>query len=122
MKFEIKLGNINIQGIEIKDIEVKAEYSLDECVGAYELARTVISELPETLEMLKAGALKFHKIDREFDDIHKKEMEDLRAFRHANHVEEELVNEEPVEEVKQPTVESFADFLSRHRNNDNSEE
>ena len=122
MKFEIKLGNINIQGIELKNVELKANYSLNDCIGVYELARRVIKELPETLEDLKAGALKFNEIDKEFDDIHKKEMEDLRAFRHANHVEEELVNEEPVEEVKQPTVESFVNFLSRHRNNDNSEE
>lgn len=122
MKFEIRLGNINIQGIELKNVELKANYSLNDCIGVYELARRVIKELPETLEDLKAGVLKFNEIDKEFYDVHKEEMEDLRSFRHTNHVEEETVNEEPVEEVKQPTVESFVNFLSRHRNNDNSEE
>lgn len=115
MKFEIRLGNINIQGIELKNVELKANYSLNDCIGAYELARRVIKELPETLEDLKAGALKFDEIDKEFCDVHKEEVEDLSsAVSMQEEANEDVVKEEVEEEKPTMTIESLTRLLERN--------
>lgn len=69
MRFELKLGKIKIEeiGTELENIEVKVEYNLREAEGMYSLYRTAIKELPEILEDIKVGFLKYSEIDSEIN-------------------------------------------------------
>lgn len=68
MKFGIKLGEINIERIILKNIEIEAVYSADEVKENYKLIKTAIKDIPEILEDVKKGFDKFNEIDEEVNN------------------------------------------------------
>lgn len=103
MKLGLKLGKIVIEelGIKLEGIELNVEYGIGEAKGAYSLGKKMLEEVPETLEQLKAGALKFREIDKEFDEI----------------IEQEIIDEEnAINEKIKKTMESI------HREETNTED
>ena len=93
MKFGVKLGKVNVSGVEISGIEFNAEVSMSEVRGLNELAEATLKKLPEYFEDLAAGFRKFTEIDREMrEEAEVREVLD-RVEKEAYSNLEELLNE-----------------------------
>lgn len=80
MYTKFKLSNIQFGEIKIGDIEVVAKYTTLEVGNMYQIGRQAIKEVPEILEDLKAGVLKYMEIEEEVDNIiEEKMLEDIEA-------------------------------------------
>lgn len=73
MYTKFKLSNVQIGEVKIGNVEVESKYKLDEVQGIYALVKTAIKEIPEMLEDVKAGALKFREIEKEFEELYEEE-------------------------------------------------
>lgn len=76
MYTKFKLSNVQLGDIKIGNVEVESKYKLDEVQGIYTLVKTAIKEIPEMLEDMKAGALKFREIEKEFEEFNEVEHEE----------------------------------------------
>ena len=65
MKFGIKLGNIEIAGAKLENIELTAEYSMKETIEAYGLLKQILAEGPMLADMIKTIVDKVDSIDEE---------------------------------------------------------
>ena len=65
MKFGIKLGNIEIAGAKLENIELTAIYSMKETIEAYGLLKQILAEGPMLVDMIKAIVDKVDSIDEE---------------------------------------------------------
>lgn len=65
MKFGIKLGNIEIAGVKLENIEFNAEYSMKETIEAYGLVKQMLAEGPMLIDMIKTIVDKVDSIDTE---------------------------------------------------------
>lgn len=89
MKMNFKLGNIEIEGkTKISDIEIGIQYAPGELKGEYELFKTIMRELPQTLKDVAEGAKTFEKLDKELSDIYE---DDIKIESHKNVSEEEVL-------------------------------
>lgn len=68
MKFNIKLSNLNVAGMEIGGIEVNTEMSIREVVALREESEHLLENMPRYLEQLAEGYRTFTKLDEEFSD------------------------------------------------------
>lgn len=58
MKFGLKLGKLNYEGLNIEGIELNNEFCMEDAKESYDLFKKVLKEIPETLETIKADAEK----------------------------------------------------------------
>lgn len=65
MKFGIKLGNIEIAGAKLENIELTAIYSMKETIEAYGLLKQILAEGPMLVDMIKTIVDKVDSIDEE---------------------------------------------------------
>lgn len=65
MKFGIKLGNIEIAGAKLENIELTAEYSMKETIEAYGLLKQILAEGPMLVDMINTIVDKVDSIDKE---------------------------------------------------------
>lgn len=65
MKFGIKLGNIEIAGAKLENIELTAIYSMKETVEAYGLLKQILAEGPMLVDMINKIVDKVDSIDKE---------------------------------------------------------
>ena len=65
MKFGIKLGNIEIAGAKLENIELTAIYTMKETIEAYGLLKQILAEGPMLVDMIKAIVDKVDSIDEE---------------------------------------------------------
>ena len=116
MKFEFKVGNVEIKeiGLALGAVEVKVEYSLEEAKGAYNLYRTAIKEMPEILTEVKTVADKFQELDKEFNakwnvtEVYKNDVAEnvvnkcCSEFTREENLEEDAIHEELVRKYGEP--------------------
>lgn len=76
MYTKFKLSNIQVGEIKIGNVEVEAKYTPMEVANIYDLTKTAIKEIPAMLDDLKAGALKFIEIDKEMEELARKDFEE----------------------------------------------
>lgn len=65
MKFGIKLGNVEIAGAKLENVEFNAEYSMKETIEAYGLVKQILAEGPMLIDMIKTIVDKVDSIDTE---------------------------------------------------------
>ena len=85
MNLKFKLGKVQVAGIAVEGIEIKVNYSLEETVGVYDLVKKAIKESVETMEDLKAGALKFREINKEFNILDKEDLKEYEAEKYEEY-------------------------------------
>lgn len=86
MKMNFKLGNVEIEGkVKVSDIEIGIQYAPGELKGEYELFKTVLRELPQTLKDVAEGAKTFEKLDKDLNHLY-----DINADSHTEVTEEEV--------------------------------
>ena len=73
MKFGIKLGKVEIEGIKLENIEINTEYSIAETSGAYKLIRQIIKDAPETMSELATAFIAFEETNKQVNDYLKAE-------------------------------------------------
>ena len=73
MKFGIKLGKVEIEGIKLENIEINTECSIAETSGAYKLVRQIIKDAPETMSELATAFIAFEETNKQVNDYLKDE-------------------------------------------------
>ena len=100
MKFGIKLGNIEIAGAKLENIELTAIYSMKETIEAYGLLKQILAEGPMLVDMIKAIVDKVDSIDEEDKIVSVRRVPkeftatDLNLYDNANMDEESISPEE----------------------------
>lgn len=67
MKFNFKMSNINVAGVQIEgEMEVSAEMTLNELIGLRKESEHILENVPTYLNQLAEGYRTFVKLDKEF--------------------------------------------------------
>lgn len=73
MKFGIKLGSIEVQGIKLNDVEFTSEYTAKEFIdlvyASKKFAQEIIEESPEIFMNLEKSYNKFNEIERRQNEL-----------------------------------------------------
>ena len=99
MKFGIKLGNIEIAGAKLENIELTAIYSMKETIEAYGLLKQILAEGPMLVDMIKAIVDKVDSIDEEDKIVSVRRVPkaftaiDLNLYDNANELNENMDEE-----------------------------
>lgn len=102
MKFEFKIGNINVEGFKAENISVSGEYSINEVAGVVNLARQILKDAPSIVEDFTNAYLAFNEANEYIENL-----EESKEIGRQLKAEEDLVKEIANMNVIKDLIERF---------------
>lgn len=91
MKFKFELNNISIEGLNIGDVKVESEFSINEMVAMRKEMEVIMANIPAYLDMLADGYRTVNAINKEIELEEELELKQLEERRLAEQRHRELM-------------------------------